>query len=188
MKRFLFITVGLLFCVLPQVKAQQGFISSSMTTTTINEETTVETVEPENVGLEKPTSTTYVGFQQSANIQVGPDSECYTNVMGNYVAGWRFNNLLFVGGGIGLGYAYGFAASLYANTRLYITKTRAQPFYDLSLGGAITEEGIDATINSQIGVNFRTSHKKLSPYVSAGVQYFPVVGYYAIICKLGLNF
>lgn len=188
MKRFLFITVGLLFCVLPQVKAQQGFISSSMTTTTINEETTVETVEPENVGLEKPTSTTYVGFQQSANIQVGPDFDCTTNVMGNYVAGWRFNNLLFVGGGIGLGYACGFTASLYANTRLYITKTRAQPFYDLSLGGAITEEGIDATINSQIGVNFRTSHKKLSPYVSAGVQYFPGVGYCAIICKLGLNF
>lgn len=78
-----------------------------------------------------------------------------------YIGGVRFNNLFFLGAGIGInfhsfsddlelpyqgGYAYYcpdapenlVSVPLYLHTRLYFTHTRCQPFFALSIGGQIT--------------------------------------------------
>lgn len=77
-----------------------------------------------------------------------------------YIGGYRFNNTLFLGAGIGLGssldhprlgekshvmdngnsrcntslYATGFAYRLYVNGRCYLSKTRLQPFLGAAIG------------------------------------------------------
>ena len=78
-----------------------------------------------------------------------------------YIGGVRFNNLFFLGAGIGINFhsfshdldlsyhgAYGYycpdapenlvSVPLYLHTRLYFTDTRCQPFFALSIGGQIT--------------------------------------------------
>ena len=78
-----------------------------------------------------------------------------------YIGGIRFNNLFFLGAGIGLNFhsfsddlelpyqgGYGYycpdapenlvSVPLYLHTRLYFTHTRCQPFFALSIGGQIT--------------------------------------------------
>ena len=78
-----------------------------------------------------------------------------------YIGGIRFNNLFFLGAGIGLNFhsfsddlelsyhgAYAYycpdapenlvSVPLYLHTRLYFTHTRCQPFFALSIGGQIT--------------------------------------------------
>jgi hypothetical protein len=78
-----------------------------------------------------------------------------------YIGGIRFNNLFFLGTGIGLNFhsfsddlelpyqgAYAYycpdapenlvSVPLYLHTRLYFTHTRCQPFFALSVGGQIT--------------------------------------------------
>ena len=97
------------------------------------------------------------GFQQSVELSLFN----YTKKQGfilpsgiDYIAGYRFNDYVYLGGGAGVGlfmmpilpkfeyhnlYMDGADVnvdiSLHANFRVYLTKTRVQPFIDLSIGG-----------------------------------------------------
>ena len=120
------------------------------------------------------------GFEQSVEVGVNPttDDEYYFLNL-EYIAGYRFNNYLFLGGGTGLESLlkyYPLAMPIYANARLYLRpKSRWQPFFSLSLGAlipiAINDrlccEDIQPHINPTVGVNCRIN-SKYSCYINLG--------------------
>lgn len=157
-------------------------------------------------------------FQQSADLEIGGFTENVVdfNIGLNYIAGYRFSNLLYLGAGIGVGYTTGlyqvesnycelgdFQARLFVNTKLYFTKTRLQPFLDLSIGGIYLDEyefaqsGNDhhteyydfgTMINPQIGANYRLN-EKVNLYISFGVQFIqPYNASHYPQLKLGVTF
>lgn len=173
MKKFGYILCALMFCVVGVAQAQ--IITYSQTTIT---KMKLGAVEP--------------GFQQSVELEGGytlgelGDSGEPIDIGVNYVAGYRFNNTLFIGGGIGVGYYDDFYASdcwangweyeydyndytlpspdcsaslrygsaheieldnidgmyvqAFANVKVYLSKGRVQPFFDLSVGGLFATE------------------------------------------------
>lgn len=79
-------------------------------------------------------------FQQSAEMLFGGFSTVF-ETGANYIAGYRFNDRVFLGGGVGFshtdidGKEYDhydcfslLQARLFLNAKFYLTKTRAQPF------------------------------------------------------------
>ncbi|MBQ7310846.1 MAG: hypothetical protein IJW88_04885 [Alistipes sp.] len=171
MKRFIILAAALLCAVATnaqQLKTAQGI-----------------TIESEPEPKPKKTLThTGRGFEQS--VEVGVHSELLYDaiISGEYIAGYRFNNYLFLGGGTGLEwYINGgdCAIPIYANARLYLLpKSRWQPFVSLSLGALVPiakgsdsgyyrkhYDGTQLHINPTIGVNYRIN-SKYSCYLNLG--------------------
>ncbi len=114
------------------------------------------------------------GMQQEVSFEAGGLVEGWDAILGvNYTIGYRFNNTLFLGGGIGGGYN-GCNSDLYAqafaDVRAYLTKTRVQPFFDLSVGYCMLNESDDPyykyetgdgglMIAPQFGLNCRLSNR-----------------------------
>ena len=156
----------------------------SITTTTIIKQ---EKEKPEKEKKEKPEkekkeipSKSYNGkFQQSVEIEFGALG-CI-NLGASYIAGYRFNNAVFVGGGVGFGYIASIAR-LFANAKFYLTKTRVKPFFDISVGGAIGYRELPyhddiyytgVLLNPQFGINIIAT-KKIDVDISFGVNYLPI--------------
>ena len=185
MKRFIILAAALLCAVTTnaqQLKTAQG----------ITIETYEPKPEPKPKKPKKTLSPTERGFEQSVEVGVSPnlaEGQVFLNL--EYIAGYRFNNYLFLGGGTGLEwYMSGedLAIPIYANARLYLLpKSRWQPFVSLSLGALvpITEDdgirydynydGTQLHINPTIGVNYRINNK-YSCYLNLG--YMPRRTYY----------
>jgi len=178
MKRFIILAAALLCAVAAnaqQLKTAQGI--------------TIETYEPKPEPKPKKTLThTGRGFEQSVEVGVhlgDPYSEIFASA--EYIAGYRFNNYLFLGGGTGLEWFIGedLAIPIYANARLYLLpKSRWQPFVSLSLGALVPlavgsvfyrYDGTQLHINPTIGVNYRINNK-YSCYLNLG--YMPRWTYY----------
>lgn len=160
--------------------ATTAFAQQLKTAQGITIETYTPTPEPEPkkiLPIEK-------GFEQSVELGTTPDfgyGFCFLSA--EYIAGYRFNDILFVGGGTGLelklSAAYSLAIPLYATTRAYILpKSRWQPFFGLSLG-AVFRVGNDSWwhhsdvglhLNPSIGVNYRIN-QKYSCYCAVGYMY-----------------
>ena len=167
MKRFIILAAALLCAVAAnaqQLKTAQGI--------------TIET-EPEP----KPKKTlapTERGFEQSVEVSVNP-GDPYSEIFASaeYIAGYRFNSYLFLGGGTGLELLLNhnsLAMPIYANARLYLLpKSRWQPFVSLSLGAIVPiandgreqHNGIQPHINPSVGVNYRINNK-YSCYLNLG--------------------
>lgn len=184
MKKIIFLAIASLLAVTAtaqQLKTAQGI-------------TTITTIEKPKKP-KKPNKTLAPierGFEQSVEVGTAPGLG-YGNlfVSAEYIAGYRFNNYLFLGGGTGLEwYIHGgdLAIPIYANARLYLLpKSRWQPFVSLSLGALvpITEDdgirydynydGTQLHINPTIGVNYRINNK-YSCYLNLG--YMPRWTYY----------
>ncbi len=172
MKRFVILAAALLCAITTnaqQLKTAQGI--------------TIETYEPIPEPEPKPEKTLAPierGFEQSVEVGVNPttDDEYYFLNL-EYIAGYRFNNYLFLGGGTGLELLlkyYPLAMPIYANARLYLRpKSRWQPFFSLSLGALIPIaiddilccEDIQPHINPTVGVNCRIN-SKYSCYINLG--------------------
>lgn len=116
-----------------------------------------------------------------------------------YIGGIRFNNLFFLGAGIGLNF-HSFSddledvliddrsryecndcpenlvsVPLYLHTRLYFTHTRCQPFFALSVGGQITGtktvKGLDEVIhNGSDEVYYNPSCFMVTPQLGVNYQ------------------
>ncbi len=113
------------------------------------------------------------GMQQEVSLEAGGLVECWNAILGvNYTIGYRFNNTLFLGGGIGGGYndsRSDLYAQAFADVRAYLTKTRVQPFFDLSAGYCMLEENLygDSEVTAdgglmiapQFGINCRLSNR-----------------------------
>ena len=191
MKRFIILAAALLCAVTTnaqQLKTAQGI--------------TIETYEPKP---KKTLTHTGRGFEQS--VEVGGhlclDDISDLFVSAEYIAGYRFNNYLFLGGGTGLEWCiYGgdLAIPIYANARLYLLpKSRWQPFVSLSLGALVplavgwnyryNYDGTQLHINPTIGVNYRINNK-YSCYLNLG--YMPRWLYYyndpCLTIRLGFTF
>lgn len=181
MKRFIILAAALLCAVAAnaqQLKTAQGI--------------TIETYEPKPEPKPKKPKKTFApierGFEQSVEVGTAPGLG-YGNlfVSAEYIAGYRFNNYLFLGGGTGLEwYMSGgaLAMPIYANARIYLLpKSRWQPFISLSLGvlAPIADsdgecyDGTQLHINPTIGVNYRINNK-YSCYLNLG--YMPRWAYY----------
>ena len=181
MKKFLFSIVALL--CLTAFSANAQIISYS--------QTKITKIKKEKEKEKKPGY-----FQQSVDLEFGGLSENINTAIGaNYIAGYRFNDVVFLGGGVGLsmidGYSYSdpydacyygeVQARLFANSRFYLTTTRLQPFFDISAGITYLEEerhyyeyndwGI--MLNPQFGVNYKIK-EKLSFYINLGFQFMPL--------------
>ena len=131
-------------------------------------------------------------FQQSVDLEFGGLSENINTAIGaNYIAGYRFNDVVFLGGGVGLSMIDGDSydacyygevqARLFANGRFYLTTTRLQPFFDISAGITYLEEerlydeynDLGIMLNPQFGVNYKIK-EKLSFYINLGFQFMPL--------------
>ena len=174
MKKLYFILCALIFGVIGVSHAQ--IVTYSQTTIT---KVKLGAVEP--------------GFQQSVELEGGYTFELMDggepiDIGINYIAGYRFNNTLFIGGGLGIGYYDDFYASdlwangweidwsyndytlqspdcsaslrygnaseveldpvsgmyvqAFANVKVYLSKRRVQPFFDLSGGGFFARENV----------------------------------------------
>lgn len=106
-------------------------------------------------------------YEQSIELPLATnfdDCDDETNYVGiNYIGGYRFSNLFFLGAGIGINFNYFYDESswgypyddyyssgtfgvshnlisipLYLHARLYFTGTRCQPFFAFSIGGHLT--------------------------------------------------
>ena len=162
MKKFLLAVIALLGLAAADVNAQ--IISYSQT---------------------KITKSQKQGFQQVAEILGGLELEEQPLACIQYIAGYRFNNTVFVGGGIGGGYAQ---AQIFANAKFYFTSTRVQPTAELSVGGAFgNEEGLDALITPHLGINITTS-SRLNYHFSIGVQILPIYAAVYPSLKIGVSF
>ncbi len=107
------------------------------------------------------------GYEQSielpfaTNFDEKDDGTDYVGI--NYIGGYRFSNLFFLGAGIGINFNYFYedftwgypsdyydgsgtfglrhnliSIPLYLHARLYFTDTRCQPFFAFSIGGHLT--------------------------------------------------
>ncbi|MBR7183705.1 MAG: hypothetical protein IKD41_06935 [Alistipes sp.] len=189
MKRFIILAAALLCAV--TTNAQQLKTAQGITIETEPEPKPKKTFAP----IER-------GFEQS--VEVGVHSELFydVSISGEYIAGYRFNNYLFLGGGTGLEwYINGgdCAIPIYANARLYLLpKSRWQPFVSLSLGALVPiaegsgfyhYDGTPLHINPTIGVNYQINNK-YSCYLNLG--YMPRWLYYyndpCLTIRLGFTF
>ena len=166
MKKIIFLAIVSLLAVTAtaqQLKTAQGI-------------TTITTIEKPK----KPKKTLAPieqGFEQSVEVSVNPGDEIFASA--EYIAGYRFNSYLFLGGGTGLELLLNYnslAMPIYANARLYLLpKSRWQPFISLSLGaivpiandGSEQHNGIQPHINPSVGVNYRINNK-YSCYINLG--------------------
>ncbi len=129
------------------------------------------------------------GFEQSVELGAGPaldDDLCFLSA--EYIAGYRFNDIFFVGGGTGIDWEVSegsLAIPLYATTRAYILpKSRWQPFFGLSLGTVFrvsefddwgyNHKDVGLHLNPSIGVNYRIN-QKYSCYCAVGYMYRDMV-------------
>ena len=105
-------------------------------------------------------------YEQSIELPMATnfdDAEDETNYIGiNYIGGYRFSNLFYLGAGVGINFNYFYEESnwgypyngfesgtfgvshnlvsipLYLHARLYFTNTECQPFFAFSIGGHLT--------------------------------------------------
>ena len=193
MKKFLFSIVALL--CLTAFSANAQIISYS--------QTKITKIKREKVKKDKSLHPITTGFQQSVELEFGVDidREC-ANLGFNYIAGKRIKDFLFIGGGIGVGYACSNAqARLFVNTKLYIVNKdkRVLPFFDISIGGVYGnyyndnddyDEGmlLGVAINPQFGIAIRTATKSCIN-LSLGAQLQPIhENYYYPQLKIGISF
>lgn len=77
-----------------------------------------------------------VGFQQMAGLNLGVIYEEGPCLGLSYIGGYRFNDVLFAGGGIEFNTDFDdFVEAIYAHVRTYFTKRIWRPYVSLSLGG-----------------------------------------------------
>ena len=164
MKKIIFIAIAGLFAI--SATAQQLKTAQGITTIT-----TIEKPKKEwkAVPIEK-------GFEQSVELGVSPalgDDLCFLSA--EYIAGYRFNDILFVGGGTGFDWEVdegSLAMPIFANIRAYaMPKSRWQPVFGLSAGVVFKVDGVDDDryttehspigihLNPTIGVNYRINQK-----------------------------
>ncbi len=181
------IVLLLIVCLLGSVQlAEAQLIRSSQTviTKTKKEKVKKEKVKKEKVKKEKVKKVldpVEAGLQQEISIEVGGlgVKKVKQSIGANYTIGYRFNNTLFIGGGLGLGYnlcnldvwdVNTIYAQFFGDIRAYLTKTRVQPYFDLSLGGHyITILGVNYYLildkefgmfaNPQFGINWRLNNR-----------------------------
>ena len=165
MKKIIFIAIAGLLAI--SATAQQLKTAQGITTIT-----TIEKPKKEwkAVPIEK-------GFEQSVELGVSPalDEElCFLSA--EYIAGYRFNDIFFVGGGTGIDWEViegSLAMPIFANIRAYaMPKSRWQPVFGLSAGVVFKVDGVDDDyshitehspigihLNPTIGVNYRINTK-----------------------------
>ena len=163
---------------------------------------------------QKSTTNNVRGFEQ--HITVNTDlmfNDFGIIVGGTYTAGRRFNDYIFLGGGIGCSWyscyywgwyseysVSGVTIPIFAKFRSYLTKTKVKPFFDLSFGmDVLIEEFYNYSSNSSsfgsscypgihinpaFGVDFQLG-KNLDMYISTGFRYF---GWEWIGLSLNLGF
>ncbi len=102
------------------------------------ETTTITRTKVEKIKNEHNITENIRGFKKNIELglQFGSDfsTECHC------ILGYRFNNLLFLGGGTGIIYfaaastAEDIAIPIYINSKLYLTKSILKPYISLSIG------------------------------------------------------
>lgn len=146
MKRIFILFV---LCLIPLMAEAQLVKSSTMTVTKVqkvNEKKKLEPVQPR--------------FQQSVEFSSTMLNECYIST--KYIAGYRFNNWIFLGGGTGFTFnlspnngshdhyysnAYESISDkavnipLFVHLRAYFTRSRVNPYIGLSTGGLLSTKG-----------------------------------------------
>ena len=153
-----------------------------------------EKVKKEKVKKELPSLKPITrGFE--SNITAGVnylEEDDVVSVTLDYIGGYRFNNLLFVGLGVGahIEDEDDYSIPIFAHARTYFSKTRWQPFIALSTGVEIIEsyeETFYTTLYFEpaVGVNYRaTSGFGINMQLGGGF----IHGYYGLSFKLGCTF
>ncbi len=191
----------LALCLLGSAQlAEAQLIRSSQTVIT---KTKKEKVKKEKVKKEKKVlDPVEAGLQQEISVEVGGWGDVVETAFGaNYTIGYRFNNTLFVGGGVGLGLMdaqYGadcFQMQFFGDIRAYLTKTRVQPYFDLSLGGIYSkveenydDQGFDIFAYPQFGINWRLNNRhSLNFAIGYKIQFMNDDFHYPQV-KIGFSF
>ena len=126
-------------------------------------------------------------YEQSIDIPIATNfDDDNTNYIGvNYIGGYRFNDMFFLGAGVGInfnlyyqeydgssvysdgsGHAWTFdnlvSVPLYAHARLYLRGNKCQPFFSLSIGGFLS---VDRKIEDLHDVSYNPSMFFANPAV-----------------------
>lgn len=138
-----------LLCLIPLMAGAQMVKSSTMTVTKV-----------QKVKEKKKLKPVQPRFQQSVEFSFNLFEECYIST--KYIAGYRFNNWFFLGGGTGFtfnpwktnthqhnyfsGSVYsisdkGVNIPLFVHLRTYLTRSRVNPYIGLSAGGLLSTKG-----------------------------------------------
>lgn len=190
MKKFIVMALVGLLC--PLYVSAQLITSAQMITTEIEKE------KPKKEKLKKEKKPTPLlapvkpGFEQMVEASIHLTGKDFS-IGAEYIAGYRFNNTFFLGGGIGLLFntrgndyhkciAYGHLIQIpiFVHSRIYLTHTRVQPYIALSMGGMIepdcslrAENNVVYLCNCSsffvapgIGVNIRCNDK-ISAYITS---------------------
>lgn len=147
-----------------------------------------EKVKKEKVKKELPSLKPITrGFESNITLGVNTDIDDVFCTL-EYIGGYRFNNLLFVGLGVGAHIEdedY-YSIPIFAHARTYFSKTRWQPFIALSTGVEIMEwNEASLYFEPAVGVNYRaTSGFGINMQLGGGF----IHGYYGLSFKLGCTF
>ncbi|MBQ3042988.1 MAG: hypothetical protein IJD53_00885 [Alistipes sp.] len=135
------------------------------------ETTTITRTKVEKIKNEHNITENIRGFKKNIELglQYGSDisTECHC------ILGYRFNNLLFLGGGTGIiyfaaaGTAEDIAIPIYINSKLYLTKSILKPYISLSIGTKFSNGGVQGGyyVSPSIGID-RAIRDNLNWYLS----------------------
>lgn len=135
------------------------------------ETTTITRTKVEKIKNEHNITENIRGFKKNIELglQYGSDisTECHC------ILGYRFNNLLFLGGGTGIIYfaaastAEDIAIPIYINSKLYLTKSILKPYISLSIGTKFSNGGVQGGyyVSPSIGID-RAIRDNLNWYLS----------------------
>lgn len=135
------------------------------------ETTTITRTKVEKIKNEHNITENIRGFKKNIELglQYGSDisTECHC------ILGYRFNNLLFLGGGTGIiyfaaaGTAENIAIPIYINSKLYLTKSILKPYISLSIGTKFSNGGVQGGyyVSPSIGID-RAIRDNLNWYLS----------------------
>lgn len=152
-----------------------------------------------SVGVKRVTEVTYekdlktyeakVGFQQMAGLNFGAYEFDYIGAGLSYVGGYRFNDVLFAGGGVEINTTFvrEFYIPIYAQVRTYVTKSLCRPYASLSLGGYYSNSystdgggcgfyadfsfGVDVRINDRFNVFASLGINNMGVQVKTGLSF-----------------
>ena len=148
MKRIILIFAAITFS-LSAAEAQDDtrYSQGVFTETTTITHTKVEKIKNEHNITKNIKKSIELGLQYGSDIS----TECH------YILGYRFNNLLYLGGGTGIiyfpeaGTTESFDIPIYINSKLYLTKSILKPYISLSIGTKFSNGGY--YVSPSIGID-----------------------------------
>lgn len=214
MKRVILVAVALVLSFAAAEAQQEERHSQGVFTETTTVTRTKIEKKREKSGTDVPQYRAKVGFQQEVSMGWWWSKGTYQALMVNYIGGYRFNDIFFVGVGAGLNIGISktgkwltyyhdwpyteylpmqrISVPLFVNVKGYLIKKKVSPYMSFSTGARFSTPKI---VNCNFyNHSFYTTYPRITPFIdfsfglnfcgSENVRYNLQVGYYAHLVKV----